>query len=328
MSAGTPIRTEDHLRAALVSLEGCAPSADAVLRAVHEAAGRRGPGLARALRSPRSPRWLVLVLGVATAGAAAALTIVLLPAGAPSGAGGRLPAAAGGGLPSAASVGRAMLTAAGGVNGDVLYWTETGINRGVTVDIYRNWSWPAQPVTGQRVITRLLFSQRTSRAAPLKLAEDDGFVSIAAPATVNYVHGRLTVVCYAGTGWSGCGYANTETPPGTWSLHTGRFSNPNPGLGDLSPAALAHQVVKGLWRVTGRTWVDGQRAIALTETPAGHYQPLPTLLWVNARTHLPLRMIQGAGRSPAVDNWYYLKPTKANMALLRVPIPPGYPRSS
>ena len=43
---------------------------------------------------------------------------------------------------------------------------------------------------------------------------------------------------------------------------------------------------------------------------------------------LPLRMTQGADSSVvAVYNWYYLKPTKANMALLRVPIPPGYPRS-
>jgi hypothetical protein len=27
------------------------------------------------------------------------------------------------------------------------------------------------------------------------------------------------------------------------------------------------------------------------------------------------------------DNWYYLPPSKANLAQLRVPIPPGYPRS-
>jgi hypothetical protein len=328
MSAGTPMRTEDDLRTALVSLEDWAPSADAVLRAVTDAAGRRRPGLARALRSPRSPRWPVLALGTAAAGTAAALTIALLPAGAPSGTGPR-PGASRGGLPSAVLVGRAMLAASSSVNHDVLYWAETGVNGGVTVDTYRSWNWPAQPVTGQREITRTLFSERITRAAPLKLTEDEGLVYVARPASALNVHGRLTVVCYAaGAFKGGCGYGAIVTPPGTWSLHHGRFGNPNPGLEDLRPAALAREIVNGLWRVTGRTWVDGQRAIELTETPAGHYRPLPTLLWVNARTYLPLRMIVGA-RSPgaSVDNWSYLKPTKANMALLRVPIPPSYPRS-
>jgi hypothetical protein len=74
--------------------------------------------------------------------------------------------------------------------------------------------------------------------------------------------------------------------------------------------------------------VHGQQAIELTETPAGHYQPLPTLLWVNAHTYLPLRMLNGAGtRDWAQMDWYYLRPTPAHLALLRVPIPPGYPRS-
>jgi hypothetical protein len=82
-----------------------------------------------------------------------------------------------------------------------------------------------------------------------------------------------------------CGYGNTETPSGTWSLHHGRFMNPNPGLNDLRPAALAQEIAKGQWRVTGRTHLNGQQAIQLTETPAGIYQPLPTLLWVNA--HIP-----------------------------------------
>ena len=123
-----------------------------------------------------------------------------------------------------------------------------------------------------------------------------------------------------------CGYGNTETPSGTWSLHHGRFMNPNPGLNDLRPAALAQEIAKGQWRVTGRTHLNGQQAIQLTETPAGIYQPLPTLLWVNARTYLPLRMIQGVNRPVwGQIDWYFLKPTAANLALLRVPIPRRLP---
>lgn len=75
--------------------------------------------------------------------------------------------------------------------------------------------------------------------------------------------------------------------------------------------------------------MSGQPAIVLTETKTGHYQPLPTVLWVNTRSFLPLRMNQGAGRSGhALLDWHYLKPTAANLELLRVPIPAGYPRSN
>jgi DNA-directed RNA polymerase specialized sigma24 family protein len=34
-----------------------------------------------------------------------------------------------------------------------------------------------------------------------------------------------------------------------------------------------------------------------------------------------------AGKFTEADNWYYLAPTKANLAHLRVPIPHGYPHS-
>ena len=326
-----PMRTEDDVRAALAAMERRAPSAEAVLDAVRNAAGRHRPSLARPLRSPRSPRWLHrpgLVIAIAAAAAAAGLAIALLPGGAPPGTGGAGPdAASRAGLPSAATVGKAMLTAFSAANDDILYSTETGINRGVLVDVYRDWSWPAQPVPGQQERWREAFSQRISRAKPLTLTEDDGFVYTAPPASANNVYGQLTVVCYAGTGQTSCGYGNTDTPAGTWSLHHGQFINPNPGLDDLSPATLAQDIVKGLWRVTRRTRVDGQQAIELTETPAGYYQPLPTLLWVNAHTYLPLRMINGAGSTVTQSDWHYLKPTTANLALLQVPIPAGYPRS-
>lgn len=325
-----PIYTEDDVRAALATLERRAPSADAVLDAVRDAAGRGRPSLAHPRQSPRSPRWLRrprLVIAIATAATAAGLAIaLLLPGGAPSGTGGSEPdAASRAGLPSAASVGQAMLTAFSATNDDILYSTETSINRGVVVDIYRDWSWPAQPVPGQQERWREAFSQRISRAKPLTLNEDDGFVYTAPPANANNVYGQLTVVCYAGTG--SCGYGNTDTPAGTWSLHHGQFINPNTGLDDLSPTTLAQDIAKGLWRVTRRTHVDGQQAIELTETPASYaYRPLPTLLWVNAHTYLPLRMINGAGSTVTQSDWHYLKATTANLALLQMPIPAGYSR--
>ena len=195
------------------------------------------------------------------------------------------------------------------------------------VDIYRNWSWPAQPVTRQREWWRGTFTERLSRDKPLLLTEDDSFVYVVPGPTANWADGRLTVVCYAGTGQTGCGYGHTETPAGTWSLHYGRFVNPNPGLADLSPAALARETATGQWRVIRRTRLDGKPAIELTQTPAARVQyQRPVFLWVNARTHLPLRMIESAGQ-PIWDqtDWRYLPPTRAGQALLRVPVPPGLP---
>ena len=332
-----PVRTEDDLRAALATLERLAPDADAVLRAVREAAAPRRWGVARPLRSPGVRRWLRWprpAIGIAAAAAAAtvAITVALLPGGASSHI---APQHARAALPSAASVGKTMLASFSAINDDVLYSTQTGATAGAVVDAYRDWSWPAQPVAGGRELVREAFSQRPVSPSgtlilskPLKLTEDEGFAYLVPRDSANNAYGKLTVVCYAGTGQTGCGYDGTTTPPGTWSLRYGRFGNPNPGLDDLRPAALAQEITKGLWRVTGRGRVHGQQAIELTETPAGHYQPLPTSLWVNAHTYLPLRMLNGAGlRNWAQMDWYYLRPTPAHLALLRVPIPPGYPRS-
>jgi hypothetical protein len=328
-----PVRTEDDLRAALATLERLAPDTEAVLRAVREAAALRRRGVARPLGSPRVRRWLRwprAAVGMAAA-ATVAITVTLLPQGASRPIATQHASAA---LPSAASVGKTMLASFSAINDDVLYSTQTGATAGAVVDVYRDWSWPAQPVVGGREVLREAFSQRPVTASgalimskPLKLTEEDGFAYVVPRDSANNAYGRLTVVCYAGTGQTGCGYGSTTTPPGTWSLRYGRFANPNPGLDDLQPAALAQEITNGLWRVTRRGHVHGQQAIELTETPAGHYKPLPTSLWVNAHTYLPLRMVNGAGRDWARMDWYYLRPTPAHLALLGVPIPSGYPRS-
>jgi len=281
------------------------------------------------LRRARRHRTLaVSVAAAACAAAVTALAVVTLASPSHPGGRGQQPGAISqAALPSAASVSKAMLTAFSAANDDVLYRTETGISKGVVVDVYRTWSWPVQPVPGQQALLRDAYSSRTS-TGPLRLAEDYGLVYTTRPASAKYVPGRLTMVCYAARE-GGCGYENTQTAAGTWSLQRGRFGNVTAGLDDLGPSALARGIAAGQWRVTGRTRVDGQQAIELTETPAGSYKPLPVLLWVNAHTHLPLRMSWGARGSSATQlDWHYLKPTTANRALLRVPIPAGYPRST
>ena len=110
------------------------------------------------------------------------------------------------------------------------------------------------------------------------------------------------MVCYAGTGQTGCAWGSRQTPPGTWSQVTQKVWASTSDItagGGLSPADLARGIAKGYWQVVGRTRLEGQPAIELSETGRGPdlWAPLPTLLWVNARTHLPIRMVNGVGHA-------------------------------
>ena len=140
-------------------------------------------------------------------------------------------------------------------------------------------------------------------------------------------HARLVVVCYAGTGQTGCGWGRYETPAGTWSKHTAVMPyidyTPTPRGADL-----ARQIAHGQWRIVGHTRLRGQRAIKLAQTRSGTFQGHPVFLWVSTATYLPLRMVWVSGsKTGEIDDWSYLRPTKANLAQLRVRIPAGYPRS-
>jgi hypothetical protein len=311
-------RTEHDLAEALATLERYAPGPDDVLRAVRD--GSRRP------LAWRRRRWLILPAAAAVA-AAVALAVVLLP-----GAGGR-PAPSR--LPAAASVAKAMLTAFDTVSGDVEYETQTGTVHGAVTDVYRNWSWPVQPVPGQRQLERTLFSGRSPASPAVKLTEDRGVDLIVPPAGVGIVRGQVTMVCFLGSGQTGCGYGPNNTRPGTWSRYTAQVvASTDVGAGGLfNPAALVRGIAGGAWRVVGRTTLEGQQAIELSETGHGTdiIEPLPVLLWVNARTYLPIRMVVGTANASAstgmsVEEFRYLPPTAASLALLRVPIPPGYPQ--
>jgi hypothetical protein len=195
----------------------------------------------------------------------------------------------------------------------------------------RSWSWPAVPSPGQVQYNRDEYSAIPRGAfeatAPVKLTEDDGYTTITPHPSVygQSEPARLIMVCYSGTGQTGCGWGRYETPEGTWSKHTAVM----PYI-DYSPtprgADLARQIAHGQWRIVGHTRLRGQPAIKLAQTRSGTFQGHPVFLWVSTASYLPLRMIWGPADSET-DNWYYLPPSKANLAHLRVPIPPGYPRS-
>ena len=267
------------------------------------------------------------------AGAVACAAAVARAATAPWPGGPAKPPAASQRLPSAASVGKAMLTAFDAVSGDILYSTEVDTNKGQLVDTYLEWNWPAQPVPGQPARWRERFASQTVlfSGKPVSPVEDFTVGYLSPSRTATNVAARITMVCYAGR--SGCGMAGIEVRAGTWAEFDHQIpafavaSGVNAG-GTFSPATLAQGIAKGQWRVLRRTRLDGQPAIVLTSTPSGPIGgPLPFLLWVNARTYLPVKYRGGSGGTTSSGIFAYLRPTPANMALFRVKIPHGYPRS-
>ena len=349
----TPARTEADIRAALAELGRRAPSTDDVLSALREAGPRRQ------WRSPRLPGqpdrvltrrlgWPQVIVGAAAAVTAAAVTLALTLGGSPSRTGSpdvfpalpNPPASAGGPPvivspghhPSAASLARAMLTAFNAASDDLAYETTAYFRAGHLIQADRTWSWPAVPSPGQVQYVRDAFSAiprgASQAAVSVKLTEDNGYTTVT-PRPSPYGQkepARLITVCYAGTGQTGCGWGRFNTPAGTWSQHTAVMPyidfTPSPRGADL-----ARQIARGQWRIAGHTRLRGQRAIKLAQTRSGMFQGHPVFLWVSTATWLPLRMIWVTGKVTEADNWYYLPPTKANLAHLRVPIPPGYPRS-
>jgi hypothetical protein len=343
-------RTEADLRAALAELARRAPNAVDVLSVLRDAGSRRRP------RSPGGPGrvltrrlgWPELAVGAAAAATAAAVTLALTLGSPPGPTGGRgvfpalpdPPVSAGGGPPvvvppghhsSGASLAKAMLTAFSAAGDDLVYVTSDYFRSGRLIQAARTWSWPAVPSPGQVQYNRDVYSAiprgASSATAPLKLTQDSGYTTVT-PQPSPYGQkepARLITVCYAGTGQTACGWGRFNTPAGTWSQHTAVMPyidfTPDPRGADL-----ARQIARGQWRIVGHTRLRGQPAIKLAQTSSGSYQGHPVYLWVSTASYLPLRMIWGTDGSET-DNWYYLPPSKANLAQLRVPIPPGYPRS-
>lgn len=113
-----------------------------------------------------------------------------------------------------------------------------------------------------------------------------------------------------------------------------------PGLigADAKTAADWRRVIEtgltcGAFTVVGRQRIDGVDAIKL----AGHHSMSHTNLWIDPRSYLPVRLVTreltppaavGAKWKPATMtltiDFRWLSPTRANLAKLTAPIPPGF----
>ena len=165
-----------------------------------------------------------------------------------------------------------MLTAFHGVPDDIEYTTQTGVTKGVTVDVYRDVVLAGPPAPGQRQVQRTLFAQRTPQVPALTVSEDSA-VALHHPA------GR-------GADRAGPGHHGLLRRDRADRLRLGQPADPArnlvPGqpefaastsdisaVGGLSPADLARGIAKGYWQVVGRTRLEGQPAIELNETGRG-----------------------------------------------------------
>jgi hypothetical protein len=193
----------------------------------------------------------------------------------------------------------ASLTAA---SGDILYIRRAD-NAGLDI---QQWFWPSQPAPGQQV--RML-----TIAGGVEI--EDTFY---ATATDQYTAGT-TGPAITGT------QLIIEPHAKTWSIQHGVPIRPQ--LPQATSAALLRQYIAAhLWTLIGPSALAGQPAIELSTTGANG---LRELLWVNARTHLPMRQVKEHWNTQGSTLQYdinYLPATPANLAKLTPAIPPGYQR--
>jgi hypothetical protein len=226
---------------------------------------------------------------------------------------------AGGGLTAAHSLRARLLAAIDAARGDILMtYGPPGPQSGYGL-VY-----PWYPRPGQQV--RILYNG-LGRAANGKLAGEAWNIFTmpaghSAPA-MNPVDGgvdltvsnTLIVVYPSGRGW------------GEWHNQGQIVALP------VNAAGLRRQLANGQFKIIRRTVVDGHKAIELAMTGLNPrmtgLHTTAALMWVDAASYLPLRQVLrfSTGR---VDTGYFrfLPPTTANLAKLRVVIPPGYHRTS
>jgi hypothetical protein len=267
-------------------------------------AGRRGAGRRRAMTALAAGAAAVAV----TAGAVAAVAGI-------GGMGG--PAARHGSQRSAQILAGPKLETAAFVVGHM----KSALNANTAiVDIIEHApdSQTGQPVTQEIWSTRLSHTYRAEDLNPAGQPITGYLVTITAHRTVSIV------VNYRDRTWS-----KTTYPFG--SASSTRSPAPLPQTPLQAAARLRAQVQAGKVQLAGRTTVDGQRAIHLTQHVAGGLIGL----WVSPVSYLPIRQIDTAhGVSPTSDqairdDYRWLPATRANMRLITraAAIPAGFTRT-
>jgi hypothetical protein len=97
-------------------------------------------------------------------------------------------------------------------------------------------------------------------------------------------------------------------------------------------AQIRSDIAAGGWTVVGRDDIDGQPAVELNLRGSAH-PGSADLLWVDARTYLPIQASANKGGSPGVDEslvttYRFLSDTPDNQKNLATPIPAGFTQTA
>lgn len=290
---------------------------------------RRASDLARAIATPRdgmtaepgasrrlgvrwaSPPARRIAIGISaaalagTAGAVVAISATGTPAPRPQPTAARAGTAA----VTPGEIRNAILTAFNGVGGDVFYTkiTETYPAKLSKWDgVSQNWVYPLQPQAGQQVHVRYLLvpaSPGEKTDSELIFTEPGGTQSGSAMTPVTT---QVIDVQYGNRTWSDT-TAQVAVQTETASLQ-----------------ALREAIANGQLTVVGTTELNGQTVLELTTRFKDAGKAGLQIWWVNPATYLPVRTLSiQSGVTIQVD-YGFLPPTFANIAKLKVTIPPGF----
>jgi len=212
------------------------------------------------------------------------------------------------------SVKQAILTAIGGVGGDVMHLTvSTSGGPAAGRGVVQYWWWPAKPAPGQQV--HLVFFGTSTRVGvtftepasppsdgPLAPISASGFFLVPAAKSWQRISQYPIDGVFTGT----TDYLLDESYMRSTYLPRDRVAN-------------------------GHATIGGRSAIELSN-PGN--PTLSELLWVDGQNYLPLRMVKldsGATNSPVtrkVYDYQFLPVTPANLARVTLTIPSGYRKAS
>ena len=303
------MRTEDDLRVAFRDMERLAPDAADVLRAVYDHPRRP----VRAWRvPPRGPRRHALRAGLAlgAAGAVAAAAVIAVADHGPATKA----------HPIAGPALRAHLLAAiDSASGDILYTPAPGAPLG-------GGQYPAYPRPGQGVHVRV----GPAVGSDGKVYKDGeySFTMPSQAALHHYINHYTANLDQGGLKLSGTAMSVDHF------THVWRQCRSTFILGfTLGAAGIRAEIASGQFTVTGRTVLNGQRAIELKFNVAPNSEAPPHVtaerMWVNATTYLPMRdYTHWSNGQQSVFDYVFLPPTAERMAKLRPVIPAGYTRAA
>ena len=257
----------------------------------------------RAIRARR--RVPALAAAVAVTAAAVVTVTSLLPG-----------AQAGGGLPAAHSLRARLLAAIDAARGDILMtYGPPGPRSGYGL-VYPWYPRPGQQVRFRNIgwATDGKLFMDAVRTFTMPAGHSTPAISPVTGTATFAVTGTFIVVYPAAHTWGEWHHSNTvvEMP--------------------VDAAGIRHQLATGRFKIIRRGVVGGHKAIELGMTGLNPsmtgLHATADLLWVDAASYLPLREVLrfSTGRQDVAD-FRFLPPTPANLAKLRIVIPPGYHRT-